>query len=117
MLTSPPATLKTVCRRIEGAGSGGWLANGGGGGTEKSARSWTSVSRIRLVMSGLASSAFENMRGGGKLRSVSLVSKGRVCCRLCTRAYGRLSMPLQLAEICSRWPARCDMLYSKPRPA
>lgn len=53
--TSPDVTLKTVWRREEdGLGSGAiWVGGGGGGGTEKSARSWGSVSRIKAVMSWL----------------------------------------------------------------
>lgn len=74
VVTSPAATLKTVCRREEalGGGSGLWRAvgaggGGGGAGTEKSARSWASVSRMREVMSGLERSALVNILGGGKL--------------------------------------------------
>lgn len=40
---------------------------GGGGGTEKRARSWASVSRIREVMSGLERRALVKILGGGKL--------------------------------------------------
>src|SRR5690348_11233217 len=69
VVTSPPATLKTVCRREEGfSGSGFWLvAGGGGGGTEKRARSWASVSRISKVISWLERSAFVKILGGGNL--------------------------------------------------
>lgn len=61
--------MKTVCRLPEGlGGSGFWLvAGGGGGGTENSARSWASVSRIREVMSWFARRAFVKIFGGGKL--------------------------------------------------
>lgn len=69
MVTSPPATLKTVCRRDEGlGGSGFWLvAGGGGGGTEKRARSCASVSRMSDVMSWLERRALVNILGGGNL--------------------------------------------------
>lgn len=40
---------------------------GGGGGTEKRARSWVSVSRIREVMSGVERRALVKIFGGGKL--------------------------------------------------
>lgn len=42
-------------------------AGGAGGGTEKRARSWGSVSRRREVMSWFARRAFEKILGGGKL--------------------------------------------------
>ena len=69
MVTSPPATLNTVCRRDDGfGGSGFWLvAGGGGGGTENRARSCASVSRIRDVMSWLERSALVKILGGGNL--------------------------------------------------
>lgn len=76
VVTSPAATLKTVCRREEGLGGSGFCravvvvgagAGGGGAGTEKSARSWASVSRIREVMSGLERRALVKILGGGKL--------------------------------------------------
>lgn len=55
VVTSPDATLKTVCLRLLldfGSEYGVCAVGGGGdGGTEKSARSWGSVSRIRAVMS------------------------------------------------------------------
>lgn len=78
MVTSPEETLKTVWRRLDAllvpstssgaerlefVGSGG----GGGGGTEKRARSWASVSRMREVMSWLERSALVKILGGGKL--------------------------------------------------
>jgi hypothetical protein len=72
VVTSPPATLKTVCRRADGFGASAFLwcvAVGGGGGTEKRARSWASVSRIREVMSGLESRALVKIFGGGKLHA------------------------------------------------
>ena len=47
------------------------MGGGGGGGTEKSARSWGSVSRIREVMSCVERRAFVNIFGGGKLSDVS----------------------------------------------
>lgn len=69
VVTSPPATLKMVCRRFVGfGGSGAWVvAFGGGGGTEKRARSWASVSRIKDVMSWLERRALVKILGGGKL--------------------------------------------------
>ena len=69
VVTSPAATLKTVWRRDEGlGGSGFWLVAGGGGaGTEKRARSWASVSRMRDVMSWLERRALVKILGGGKL--------------------------------------------------
>jgi hypothetical protein len=71
VVTSPAATLKTVCRREVGLGGSGSCRaadGGGGGGTEKRARSWASVSRISEVMSGLERSALVKILGGGKLR-------------------------------------------------
>ena len=44
-------------------------AGGGGGGTEKRARSWASVSRMRDVMSWLDKRAFVKILGGGNLQS------------------------------------------------
>jgi hypothetical protein len=43
------------------------VTGGGGGGTEKRARSCGSVSRIKDVMSAVESSAFVKIFGGGKL--------------------------------------------------
>jgi hypothetical protein len=57
VVTSPEATLNTVCRLLEDffffSGSVGLrvVEGGGGGGTEKRARSWGSVSRMRDVIS------------------------------------------------------------------
>lgn len=72
MVTSPAATLKTVCRRetllCSGVGSG-FVTGGGGGGTENRARSWVSVSRISEVMSWLDSRALVKILGGGNLYS------------------------------------------------
>jgi len=73
-VTSPLATLKTVCRRedCEGAGCGvEAVGTGWGGGTEKRARSWGSVSRIREVISAVERRALVKILGGGKLCSVS----------------------------------------------
>lgn len=71
-MTSPAATLKTVCRRetllCSDVGSG-FVTGGGGGGTENRARSWVSVSRINEVMSWLESRALVNIFGGGNLYS------------------------------------------------
>lgn len=50
-------------------------SRGGGGGTEKRARSCGSVSRIRLVMSGAERRALVKIWGGGKLGGVSLAAK------------------------------------------
>jgi len=44
---------------------------GGGGGTEKRARSCGSVSRMREVISGVESSALVKIFGGGKLGGVN----------------------------------------------
>lgn len=72
MVTSPAATLKTVCRRetlLCSGGGSGFVDGGGGGGTENRARSWVSVSRISEVMSWLESRAFVKILGGGNLHS------------------------------------------------
>ena len=79
-MTSPAATLKTVWRREEGLGGSGFgvgraMAGGGGGGTEKRARSWASVSRMREVMSGLERRALVKILGGGKLVAMFGVSR------------------------------------------
>lgn len=72
MVTEPEATLKTVLRRVvpdvDESGEV-WVVDGGGG-TEKRARSWDSVSRIRAVISWLDRSAFVKIFGGGNLVSV-----------------------------------------------
>lgn len=85
MVTSPEATLKTVFLRL-GADCtwsstlllrclwdvlGVWTGAGGGGGTEKRARSWDSVSRMREVMSWVERRALVKIFGGGKLDRVS----------------------------------------------
>lgn len=70
VVTSPAATLKTVCLRLEGLGCSGLgvvVGGGGGAGTEKRVRSWASVSRMREVMSGLERRALVKIFGGGKL--------------------------------------------------
>lgn len=83
VVTSPAVTLKTVCLREDdlGACGSGCLVvdGGGGGGTEKRARSWVSVSRMREVMSWLERRALVKILGGGKLqcRLASLVGEGR----------------------------------------
>lgn len=74
MVTSPDATLKTVCRRPEDfffSGSVGLrvVEGGGGGGTEKRARSWGSVSRMRDVMSWFERRALVKIFGGGNLKA------------------------------------------------
>lgn len=70
-MTSPEATLKTVCRREDAFGAVsegvGLLGGGAGAGTEKRARSWDSVSRIKAVMSWFERRAFVKILGGGKL--------------------------------------------------
>lgn len=72
-MTSPCATLKTVCLRLVFVLLlGSWygveeVTDGGGGGTENKARSWGSVSRIRDVMSVVERRALVNILGGGKL--------------------------------------------------
>lgn len=75
MVTSPEATLKTVCRRPEDfffSGSVGFrvVEGGGGGGTEKRARSCGSVSRIRDVMSWFERRALVKIFGGGNLEAI-----------------------------------------------
>jgi hypothetical protein len=75
-VTSPEATLKTVCRRPEDfffSGSVGLrvVEGGGGGGTEKRARSCGSVSRMRDVMSWFERRALVKILGGGNLCQVS----------------------------------------------
>ena len=75
VVTSPDATLKTVCRRLLLALGSGYgvcaVGSGGGVGTEKSARSCGSVSRIREVMSWVESRAFVKIFGEGKLAGIS----------------------------------------------
>ena len=62
VVTWPDETLNTV-RRRDWSGAG--VVEGGG--TEKSARSCASVSRISEVMSELLRSALVKILGGGKL--------------------------------------------------
>lgn len=66
----PALGLKMVLRLLEDVGGSACLGAAGGGGTEKRARSWASVSRIRLVMSWFCSSALVNILGGAKLDAV-----------------------------------------------
>lgn len=85
MVTSPALTLKTVCRREEDLvaaagccccwGSSGCEEGEGraGGGTEKRARSWVSVSRMREVMSWFERRALVKILGGGKLGFVNFL--------------------------------------------
>lgn len=94
VVTSPEETLKTVWRRpgARAAGSGwGAVEGGGGGGTEKSARSWGSVSRRREVISWFERRAFVKILGGGKL--LPLVSGVRTEGE--GETYGSESMPSQ----------------------
>ena len=93
-MTSPEETLKTVCRRLGPWDAGscwGAEAGGGGGGTEKRARSWGSVSRSSEVMSWFERRAFVKILGGGKLVLLAVAE---------TRqeerpTYGSESMPSQ----------------------
>lgn len=76
------------------------LGAAGGGGTEKRARSWASVSRIRVVMSWFCSSALVKILGGAKLEAVQRRGKqagggGG--------AYCSSAMEAEQREICSRW--------------
>lgn len=63
MLVAAPVALKIVFRLFDSEAFGA----GGGGGTEKSARSCDSVSRISVVMSCERRSAFVKTLGGGNL--------------------------------------------------
>jgi hypothetical protein len=68
VVTSPPdATLKSVWRRDFLLSSRYGFEEEIGGGTEKRARSCSSVSRIREVMSGVERRALVKILGGGKL--------------------------------------------------
>jgi hypothetical protein len=71
VVTSPDVTLKTVLRRegfLVSSPEAAEVEDGvGGAGTEKRARSWASVSRIREVMSWLERRAVVKILGGGKL--------------------------------------------------
>lgn len=68
------------------------------------------MSRISDVMSWLESRALVKILGGGNLHS-GYVSIDRVSpMELVT--YGRLSMPWQDTEICSRWAARSVMVLA-----
>jgi len=67
----PPFGLKMVFRLlVDGAGSA-CLGAAGGGGTENRARSCSSVSLIRLVISWFCNSAFVKILGGANLRVFS----------------------------------------------
>lgn len=80
------------------------MGKGAGGGTEKRARSWGSVSRIREVMSGVESMAFVKILGGGKLVVCMLVGhKGLV---LVLSTYERVAIDSEESAICSRWRDR-----------
>jgi hypothetical protein len=73
VVTSPEATLKTVWRLPDDfffSGSAGLriVEGGGGGGTEKRARSWGSVSRMRDVISWLERRALVKIFGRGNLK-------------------------------------------------
>lgn len=80
-VTSPAATLKTVWRRDLESDLGEVygveeVVGSGGGGTEKRARSWASVSRMSVVISGVERRALVKILGGGKLSGVSCVVWG-----------------------------------------
>lgn len=67
MFEPPPAGLKMVLRRLVDADGSACLGGAGGGGTEKRARSCSSVSRIRLVISWFWRRAFVKIFGGANL--------------------------------------------------
>lgn len=67
----------------------------------KSARSWASVSRIRLVMSGVFRRALVKRFGGGKLRGVSTEILYWI-----EGSYESSEMALAESAICSRWLSR-----------
>jgi hypothetical protein len=74
MLAPAPLGLKTVLRLLVDAAGSVCLGAAGGGGTEKRARSCSSVSRIRLVISWFWSSAFVNILDGAKLSYLATVN-------------------------------------------
>lgn len=77
---------------------------------EKRARSWTSVSRIRAVMSWGLSRAVVNIRGGGKLQgSVSTAYILSSIQAMAGDTHGSSAMAAEEREICSRWFSRRDM--------
>jgi hypothetical protein len=88
VVTSPDATLKTVCLRLLAFSGYGVDAVGRacGGGTEKRARSWGSVSRISKVMSCVERRALVKIFGGGKLGGVSRNGQYQ------NYAYGRVAI-------------------------
>lgn len=88
-----------VLRLLVDVGGSACLGAAGGGGTEKRARSCASVSRIRLVMSWVCSSAFVNILGGAKLDAVQMDARWRTE----GRAYCNSAMDAEQSDICSRW--------------
>lgn len=104
-MPAPPLGLNMVLRLFaDGAGSV-CLVAAGGGGTEKRARSCSSVSRIRLVISWFCSNALVKIFGGANLGRVQSggVVKGR-------RTYGSSAIDAEHSEICSRWASRSVMV-------
>jgi hypothetical protein len=77
MLAPPPLGLKTVLRLLVDAAGSACLGAAGGGGTENRARSCSSVSRIRLVISWFCSNAFVKIFGGANLGVFSRECSGR----------------------------------------
>lgn len=70
LVPPPPLGLKMVLRLlVDGAGSA-CLGAAGGGGTENRARSWISVSLIKLVISWFWSKALVKILGGANLGCV-----------------------------------------------
>jgi hypothetical protein len=70
MLVPPPFELKMVLRLLVDAAGSACFGAAGGGGTENRARSCSSVSRIRLVISWFWSNAFVKIFGGANLGRV-----------------------------------------------
>lgn len=101
LVPPPPLGLKIVLRLlVDGAGSA-CLGAAGGGGTEKRARSCSSVSRIRLVISWFCSNALVNIFGGANLGQVQ--SKGAAQGQ---GTYGSSAIEAEQSDICSRYASR-----------
>lgn len=98
------ATLKTVLRRSESECEDG-------GGTEKRARSWGSVSRIREVMSGVERRALVKILGGGKLVGLLIwVGDWRLELDGKRGGYGSVAIDSEQRDICSKWRERRDIV-------
>lgn len=87
MLAPGPLGLKMVLRRLVAVAGSACLGGAGGGGTENKARSCSSVSLIRLVMSWFWSSALVKILGGANLGVFSAHPKGRSDARTATRQW------------------------------